>query len=65
MDSKSSEGNIKFTIYDGYFSANVIGTFYVPATTKDRFGWIPADIIKARMQRDFNVTFDHYSLTTG
>lgn len=36
-------------------------SFYVPYSTKDKFGFIPGDIIRARMLRDFNVQLGLYS----
>ena len=36
-------------------------SFYVPYSTKDKFGFIPGDIIRARMLRDFNVHLRLYS----
>lgn len=36
-------------------------TFYVPLSTVDRFGFVPADIVKARMLRDFNVELENYA----
>ena len=36
-------------------------SFYVPYSTKDKFGFIPGDVIRARMLRDFNVKIEHYT----
>lgn len=36
-------------------------SFYVPYSTKDKFGFIPGEVIRARMLRDFNVQLGLYS----
>lgn len=36
-------------------------SFYVPYSTKDKFGFIPGDVIRSRMLRDFNVKIEYYS----
>ena len=37
-------------------------SFYVPYSTKDKFGFIPGEVIRARMLRDFNVQLELYSI---
>jgi hypothetical protein len=40
---------------------HVIGTFFVPLSSVNKFSMISNDIIRARAKRDFNITFDHNS----
>ena len=36
-------------------------SFYVPYSTKDKFGFIPGEVIRAMMLRDFKVQLGLYS----
>ena len=43
-------------------NANNRWSFYVPYSTRDTHGFIPTEVVKARMLRDFNVVVNHYSV---
>lgn len=42
--------------------ANNRWSFYVPYSTRNAYGFIPTEVVKARMLRDFNVVVNHYSV---
>lgn len=57
------EHNIKCELYDGFFSKNVVATFYVPKTSQKSPFWIPEDIVRYRLRHDFNIEVGHYTVT--
>ncbi len=55
-------GLTKVSVSEGYFG-DVRWEFYVPQSTRDKFGFVPSEIVKSRMMRDFGVQLGHYSTT--
>lgn len=56
-----SESLIRLEMYDAYFDGNLVAKFFVPASTVDRFGFVPDDIVRSRLKHDFNIEVGHYS----
>ena len=53
---------IRLEMYNGYFSDELVAKFFVPISCKDKFGFVPKDIIDYRLKKDFNIVVDHYSV---
>lgn len=58
----STHGELtKVEVTDGYFSKEDSWVFFLPKATRDSLGFVPGNIIRSRMLRDFNVTLGYYS----
>ena len=74
VETKVDNAHINFTYLDnglvkcevftnfGFDEKPAIATFYVPGTTKDKFGFIPSDIVRYRLKHDFAIEIGHYSV---
>lgn len=51
---------IRCDVTDVYFGP-AKWSFYVPLSSKDKFGIVPSEIVKSRMLRDFNIKLDQYA----
>jgi hypothetical protein len=55
--------NVKCELYDGFFSDKVVVTFYVPNTSQSGAVRVPEEIVRYRLNHDFNIEVGYYSVT--
>ena len=54
-------GLVKCELFE-FFGDTVYATFYVPSPSKDNLGFVPENIVRYRLKRDFNIEIGHYSV---
>lgn len=61
---KLGEYNATVNIYTDVFAKDPILTFWVPISSLDEHGFVPANIIRARFKHRFKTHLGHFSYTT-
>lgn len=60
---RNKNPSVKVSLYEDAFHKELIGSFYIPTTTYS-LGWKKFDeAVRARAKHDFNIIWNHYTLS--